>query len=149
MEIIDPTKIINPNKLTIVVLDDMYERIKWLKDNFSDKSEIFWASTVNNFISLLNQIKPDVVILDHDLDIKDSNPQCFDVDGKNGTTLALSLEFPDKQIPILIWSQNGKMASNMEAILTKKGFNNIRRIQFGFDMVIYKFLNQYCINSKY
>ncbi len=121
-----------------VVLEDVPDRVEWLKQAFPD-IRIVWSEDMNPFLQAVETEEKagtlKAIIMDHDLGFfQHANQQ--DLDGYNGSDAARFLELRDWDIPIIIWSMNSPAAVNMEEILREKGFGNIKRIMFMFKVAL-------------
>lgn len=124
---------------SILVLEDVDFRIKWLKDAFPD-TNVIWCQDVSSFVAALRDNVADdisLIILDHDLgsndpigggiivDIPGSWP--LDKDGKTGSDAVKLLCQNDislswKNVPIIVWSLNVRHAEHMVADLAGNGY---------------------------
>ena len=133
----------NSPKPIIVVLDDLKQRVDWLRSHVGDRADISWDVTVSGFLNKLKAAESTgrlfLVILDHDLDFgvdkHQSKGENMDRNGHDGRTAARQLTLSDKSIPVLVWSMNGHMALEMENILSKRGFN-VSRMMYNFRQII-------------
>ena len=132
-----------PDKPIIVVLDDLKQRVDWLRSHVGDRADIAWDVTVSGFLNKLKAAESTgrlfLVVLDHDLDFGVdkhlSKGENLDKNGHDGRTAARHLTLSDKSIPVLVWSMNGQMALEMENILSKRGFN-VSRMMYNFRQII-------------
>jgi len=113
-------------KPIIVVLDDMIERVRWLKDHVGNRAEIMWSKRVSKFLDYVKKAESTgrliLVILDHDLDIWSNKNDSLDDEGQTGMDAAKQLNLSRKDIPVLVWSMNDKASVEMENLLWKRGF---------------------------
>lgn len=113
-------------KPIIVVLDDMMERVTWLKSQVNNRAEIVWAKDVEKLLRDVSKAESTgrliLVILDHDLDIWSGENDSLDENGETGTDAAKKLSLKDKSIPVLVWSMNDSASRGMEKILWGRGF---------------------------
>lgn len=112
---------VNVNPVDILVLEDMVDRVEWLKETFPYQA-IVWAPDVDTFSKVLDE-DPRVLILDHDLgeNLPSGMDACRLIPGKIST-----------DVPIIIWSHNPDGASNMKSYLKACGFQTVVHLQFGF-----------------
>ncbi len=122
-------------KPIIVVLEDMIERINWLRKEFGAHTEIVWAKTVDQFfeeLRLLDRSRLRLILLDHDLGgiIDDNGTDTslirsanwpLDPSGKNGGDAVDGLDGWN-DIPVIVWSINNVSAPLMVDELKDKGF---------------------------
>lgn len=124
---------------SILVLEDVEFRIKWLKDAFPE-ANVIWCQDVSSFVSTLRDITADdvaLIILDHDLGSNDpeSGGVCvalpgswpLDKDGKTGSDAVKLLCKSDisqlwKNAPIIVWSLNTHYAEHMVSDLASDGY---------------------------
>ena len=121
-------------KPIIIVLDDMIERIDWLRKEFDDQTEIIWAKSVKQFfeeLMLCDRQLLRLILLDHDLggvviddDITSLHTEHWplDPDGKNGSDAVDGLDGWD-DVPVIVWSINSVSAPLMVDELKDKGFS--------------------------
>lgn len=96
---------------TVFVLEDMPERIEWLRATVPDGTMVYAYNTVESFYTALRTVIPDLVILDHDLGMFDSK-----------TGLDAAELIPDcAPYPVLIWSNNPIGARKMARALLRAG----------------------------
>lgn len=119
----------------IIALEDMIERISWLRKGFEPHAEIIWAKTVDEFfeeLRLLDRSRLKLILLDHDLggvidpgdvstDLVTSTSWPMDPSGKNGGDAVDGLD-GWSDIPVIVWSINNVSAPLMVDELKDKGF---------------------------
>jgi len=120
-------------KPIIIVLEDMIERINWLRKEFGDQTEIIWAKSVDQFfeeLRLCDRQRLRLILLDHDLggvaiddDLTSQYTEHWplDLDGKNGGDAVDGLDGWN-DIPVIVWSINNISAPLMVDELKDKGF---------------------------
>ena len=132
------------NKPIIVVLDDMEDRVAWLRSTVKGRATILWATTVNGLLKILKTAETQgglcLVLLDHDLDFLNGRRDNCDKDGLCGTDAAKKLTLSDMSIPIVIWSLNGPCAMKMEDILLRRGFK-VSRMMYHFKVILAGIIN--------
>lgn len=136
----------------IVVLDDMKQRVDWLKGRVGDRATILWSTTVKGLLKNLKAAESRgdlvLVLLDHDLDIWSGRQDSKDKNGEDGTDAAKTLALSDKSIPITVWSVNGRAAIGMEDILVKRGFN-ANRMMYLFQQINARTIERVLGNDQY
>ena len=117
---------------SILVLEDSYERIKWLKEVFKDALvRVIWHKTVTDAAECLRHCVPDVVILDHDLG--DDAPASLSLYGSGynetgihrQTGMDLIPHLPEGQ-PVLVWTNNVVAGPRMVHALRERGIPHVR-----------------------
>ena len=122
--------------MTIMVLEDTMERIKWLQNWVT--ADVEWAWDVADFFDRLRIREPEnvrLILLDHDLgaysagdsglkiEINDTFPK--DMNGMCGMDAADQLPLRWKDVPIIVWSINTPRAQEMVHRLTERGFGAV------------------------
>lgn len=119
-------------KPIILVLEDMFVRIEWLRAHFEADAEIIWAKNVDQFfeeLRLLDRSRLKLILLDHDLGgdsdadggLIASTSWPMDASGKNGGDAVDGLDGWN-DIPAVVWSINNVSAPLMVDELKDKGF---------------------------
>ena len=119
---------------SILVLEDMIERITWLEQACALLNvKIIWEKTVKGFLRVLESAEASeirVIILDHDLgamtfedsSILDSNSTFpVDEDGSTGMTAVNEMKGL-KDVPVVVWSINPPASQQMVQKLLENGY---------------------------
>jgi signal transduction histidine kinase/ligand-binding sensor domain-containing protein/DNA-binding response OmpR family regulator len=101
------TPSINPNtKIKLLIVEDNYEMLLLLKDTFSPYYNVFTAENGKEAISLLQEVKPDLIISDVMMPIMDGISLCKEL--KNGKTT--------RHIPIILLTARNTTQSKLEGL---------------------------------
>jgi hypothetical protein len=94
------------------VLEDAVARVRWLHNRFGEGTTILWAENCWDLRSFTRRVpNPAVVILDHDLGLKDCDGQ-----------LAAKQLNVARPTPVLVWSHNPYGGPAMVDILARRGY---------------------------
>lgn len=105
----------------ILVLEDMQVRVDWLRDLVGDRVKVVWSTTVEQLVIDRRNVRPSLVILDHDL----GGPPCAggppsrDANGHDG--LYACERIRAVECPVLVWSMNPTRAPLMVESLRRRG----------------------------
>lgn len=105
---------------TILVLEDMRERVDWLTAKFPN-AKVIWTKQVGEFLQELTRTNPDelaLVVLDHD--IGGPFTGSTDTEGKTGMDAVRELEHTHGA-PVIVWSINKDGWRLMVPTLIEKG----------------------------
>ena len=101
------TPSINPNtKIKLLIVEDNYEMLLLLKDTFSPYYNVFTSENGKEALSLLQEIKPDLIISDVMMPIMDGISLCKEL--KNGKTT--------RHIPIILLTARNTTQSKLEGL---------------------------------
>jgi len=128
-----------PSKPVIIVLDDMKDRIVWLRRWFDSSTHIVWKTNVSDFLEAVESYPSvSLIILDHDLDmLPGSVGVSMGPDGLTGLDATHHLSETFHHVPILVWSRNGHGAAQMTANLQKRGFRKVSALMYGFGRILH------------
>lgn len=133
----------------VLCLEDCRVRIRWLRDAMRGEAEVVWTWRVADFLRELDALGDRVacIVLDHDIpppaseddeDVAEfvwvHNAQ-DDADGKCGFDAALTMPLVD--VPVLVWSVNGRGSERMMRALQERGFQCARmpHLQVYYDRI--------------
>lgn len=101
------TPSINPNtKIKLLIVEDNYEMLLLLKDTFSAYYNVFTAENGKEAMSLLQELKPDLIISDVMMPIMDGISLCKEL--KNGKTT--------RHIPVILLTARNTTQSKLEGL---------------------------------
>ena len=101
------TPSINPSsKIKLLIVEDNYEMLLLLKDTFSNYYNVFTAENGKEALSLLQELRPDLIISDIMMPIMDGISLCKEI--KNGKTT--------RHIPIILLTARNTTQSKLEGL---------------------------------
>lgn len=146
------------NKFNVLIIEDDQSRIEWLTEVFGEKFNIFWHTSVNDFVRdyKFSGIDWHLVIFDYDLTpdyampIFDTtkglwivpsigtdvyNPLDRDKDNLNGLDAAKlipNVHPSTKDTAFLVWSANFSGGPLISKVLKEKGYSKVTQEYFDF-----------------
>jgi CheY-like chemotaxis protein len=120
------------NRLKILILEDSCERIKIMSETFINDNMVV-TNCAETAIEFLNNIKFDLIMLDHDLggdvyvNINDEN---------TGSEVCRKINKLNKDSIVVIHSWNKVGGTNMALLLKDKEFSNINKSFFNEGLLL-------------
>ena len=114
-------------KAPILVIEDMPERVEWLRAR-AQGHRVVWAETVTEFLALPEWGGPiALVVLDHDLDLAHGGEPKVNVGpGPDGLTgMDAAERMPAVSCAVLVWSINPVRAPDMVRHLRQRGLRAV------------------------